>query len=124
MNPEPVNLERPWCCPEPRCELLYQGAVPTGIPVSTAQPGRSFTCFGRMAGAIQFTYDGVEHDNDLNVCFIAATKGVVRFQMNSADLWHISGDFLLALAAHDPASLNEWGWPRGFPYEVGSEATE
>ncbi len=117
------EFARPWCCPEPRCALLHQGFGVTERPLSEPQPGGSFTCFGRMGGSIQFTYDGIEHDNDLNVCFIAATKGVVRFQMNTADLWHMSGDFLLALAAHDRGAITEWGWPRGFPEET-PESTE
>ncbi|KKK70175.1 hypothetical protein LCGC14_2926640 [marine sediment metagenome] len=74
------EFNRPWCCPEPRCRLVWNyqvGAAPT--------PGDSFVCFGEMAEPVAFTYDGSEHVNDLNHCDYTPLKGVIRWQENEDD---------------------------------------
>lgn len=75
---------RPWCCPEPRCQPVYNynvGADPT--------PGDSFICFGIMSEPVAFTYDGSEHRNDLNHCDYTPLKGVIRWQENVDD-WRLA----------------------------------
>src|SRR3990172_8054596 len=39
------NYERPWCCPERRCAVLYQ----SGGPPDPEKPGESWVCFGKDA---------------------------------------------------------------------------
>lgn len=107
-----VPLARPWCCPEPRCELQWQARNKSLVaPLDVAQPGESFHCFGRNIAEIGFVYDGIRHDNDLNVCIYSALKGIVRFQMNVDDLWLISRDFHEALVAVSPGTAQTWGPP-------------
>jgi hypothetical protein len=74
-------MNRPRCCPEPRCTPLYQYPYrPERLP-----PGESFSCFGRMAEPVTFVYDGVEHANDLNHCDYTPLKGVIRWQETRED---------------------------------------
>jgi hypothetical protein len=72
--------ERPWCCPEPRCAPLHI------LKDSDAglQPGASFVCFGK-APEVAFTYDGVEHVNDLRSCHYTPLKGLLAFQESAED---------------------------------------
>lgn len=77
--------ERPWCCPEPRCRPVYQVKDSDYEKLTAPVPGESFFCFGMMARPVTFTYDGVEHTNDLNSCSYTALKGVIRFQENETD---------------------------------------
>lgn len=50
--------------------------------ITQPRPGESFFCFGMMDRSVRFSYDGVEHENDLNSCSYTALKGVIRFQEN------------------------------------------
>ena len=80
-----VAFPRPWCCPEPRCMPIHNIQVER----DKATPGDSFVCFGLMPTPVAFTYDGVEHQNDLNHCDYTPLKGVVRYQ-ETADDWRAS----------------------------------
>lgn len=44
-----------------------------------------------------FTYDGVEHANDLNSCHYSALKGVIRFQENKDDWENLLAAYTRAL---------------------------
>lgn len=88
--------ERPWCCPEPRCaplHLLRDGDARTGV-----EPGESFVCFG-SAPEVAFTYDGVQHVNDLRSCHFSPLKGLVAFQENREDWEALKAGYWRALAA-------------------------
>ncbi len=77
-------IVRPWCCPEPSCEPLHNDQVEV-----EPTPGVSFICFGKMARPVQFTYDGEQHDNDLNHCDYTPLKGIIRWQENLDDWRYI-----------------------------------
>lgn len=82
MTGRPETVERPWCCPEPRCQPISQLAeARLGVP----NPGESFSCFGRMPEGVEFSYDGSEHRNDLRSCHYTPLKGVVAYQENEDD---------------------------------------
>ncbi len=83
-------MKRPWCCPEHRCTPVHQLHNHTSEPLDVPQPGVSFICFGKCH-AIEFTYDGVEHKNDLRSCHYTALKGVVAYQENETD-WLFTGE--------------------------------
>lgn len=88
--------ERPWCCPEPRCaplHLLRDGDARTGV-----EPGEAFVCFGR-APNVAFTYDGVEHSNDLRSCHYSPLKGLIAFQENREDWEALKAGYWRALTA-------------------------
>jgi len=95
---DPVTpIERPWCCPEPRCTPIH--SVQGGDqPLSTPQPGEMFICFGRSA-EVTFVYDGVKHRNDLRQCSYTALKGVIAFQENADDWRGMRNAYGRALAA-------------------------
>lgn len=76
-----AGLPRPWCCPEPRCMPIHNIQVER----DKATPGDSFVCFGVGLREVPFSYDGVEHSNDLNHCDYTPLKGVIRFQENADD---------------------------------------
>jgi hypothetical protein len=78
-------VNRPWCCPEPRCRPIFQLKDSDYEDIAQPVPGESFFCFGMMDRSVKFSYDGVEHENDLNSCSYTALKGVIRFQENEAD---------------------------------------
>lgn len=82
-------MNRPWCCPEPRCEPVHQLSESFDLAIPT--PGMSFSCFGRMGEEIRFTYDGEEHPNDLRSCHYTPLKGVVMWQENPGD-WAVVRD--------------------------------
>ncbi len=75
------ELRRPWFCPNPSCEWFYQAQV-----YDPPRLGESGDCFGRMDRPIPFTYDGVEHVNDIYQCQYSPLKGVVCWQVNREDL--------------------------------------
>lgn len=74
---------RPWCCPERRCVPVHtvQGSTQ---PLSNADPGESFVCFGD-APEVEFAYDGVEHVNDTRSCHYTPLKGLIAYQENAQD---------------------------------------
>lgn len=77
--------KRPWCCPEPKCTPVFQLKDSDYEDITIPVTGESFFCFGLMERPVTFSYDGVEHNNDLNSCSYTALKGVIRFQENEAD---------------------------------------
>lgn len=83
-----MSVERPWCCPEPRCTPVHtlQGGESVAVPT----PGESFVCFGD-APQVTFIYDGVEHVNDTRSCNYTPLKGLVAYQEN-ADDWRALQD--------------------------------
>lgn len=80
-------MERPYCCPEPRCTPVHQldGYEGDEHDLSKPQPGESFFCFGRMAEPVEFTYDGAQHRNDLRSCGYTPLKGIISWQENLDD---------------------------------------
>lgn len=92
-----MSNARPWCCPEPRCAPLH--LLRDGDASRTAvEPGESFVCFGH-APEVAFTYDGVEHSNDLRSCHYSPLKGVVAFQENREDWEALKAGYWRALNA-------------------------
>jgi hypothetical protein len=94
---------RPAGCPEPRCMPVFQRPSPPflvepGAPDDRRQlpPGESMFCWGCMAAPVTFTYDGVEHTNDLSACVFTPLKGVIRFQENENDWWLMQTGYGLA----------------------------
>lgn len=92
--------QRPWCCPEPRCEPLINLRDGEYKDITKPEPGHTWTCWGALAEPIEFVYDGVRHSNDLTVCHYTALKGVLRFQDNAADwnalatYYHYAGELV------------------------------
>ncbi len=91
-------MERPWCCPEPRCRPVLQVADSAAGPLGTPQPGQSFGCWGRLTEDVRFEYDGVEHRNDLKSCQYTALKGVMSWQENRDDWVLMAAAYHLALS--------------------------
>lgn len=77
--------DRPWLCPESRCTPLLNLRDGDYKDITVAEPGHSFTCWGRMAEAVTFIYDGVDHTNDCNACHYTPLKGLIRWQENPGD---------------------------------------
>jgi hypothetical protein len=96
-----TDSARPWCCPEPRCTPLHNHG--DGGSLAEPRPGQSFTCLGRMDRSIKFTYDDVDHRNDLNRCHYTPLKGILRFQENVED-WRLERT-VLAIGLRE---LGEW----------------
>lgn len=46
--------DRPWLCPESRCTPLLNLRDGDYKDITVAEPGHSFTCWGRMAEAVTF----------------------------------------------------------------------
>ncbi|KKL75357.1 hypothetical protein LCGC14_2055650 [marine sediment metagenome] len=84
---------RPFCCPEPRCTPIFSYNLYGPLPST----GESFICFGQMAEPVKFTYDGVEHVNNLNHCDYTPLKGIIRWQENKEDWEGVVKVFKLAL---------------------------
>ena len=87
-----TDCVRPWCCPEPRCTPIHNGGVS-----ENPTPGVSFMCWGYLADAIKFEYDGARHANDLSSCWYTALKGVIRWQENVSDWMNTVADYWKAL---------------------------
>lgn len=88
---------RPWCCPEPRC-LPVHTLSGSENPLSHAEPGESFFCFG-AAPLVEFIYDGVKHVNDTRSCTYTPLKGVISYQENADDWRAISSAYSRATTA-------------------------
>lgn len=101
-------VERPYCCPEPRCDPLtnegYEGPE---------RPGCSWSCFGKMPTPLSFTYDSEVHVNSLNRCVYTPLKGLVRFQENATD-WaldiFVTERALCALLGIEQDTADRWRW--------------
>jgi hypothetical protein len=78
-------MKRPWICPEPCCCPIFQAKDSDYEDISVANSGQSFLCFGKLSKPIEFTYNGVNHKNDLGTCMYSALKGIIRYQENKAD---------------------------------------
>lgn len=96
MSPHPAwkPMTRPWCCPEPTCDPFAQFGE--SMDLSIPEMGLSWWCLGRMAQPRTFTYDGVEHTNDLNDCHYSPLKGVIRWEENSADIGGLASAYTVA----------------------------
>jgi hypothetical protein len=113
-------IPRPWCCPEPRCDPLWQLRDGDAQPLDIAQPGQTWSCWGRLSAEVLFTYDGVEHANDLKSCHYTALKGVVAYQENRADWEALAGSYRSAVLALDRASVHGVAKRQGLtPEQVG-----
>lgn len=88
-------IDRPWCCPEPRCMPLHTLVDDDGM-----QPGNSFVCFGK-APEVEFSYDGIEHRNDLRHCDYTPLKGLIAYQENESDWQALKTAYWRALSALD-----------------------
>ncbi|KAF0156255.1 MAG: hypothetical protein FD189_1060 [Elusimicrobia bacterium] len=89
-------MNRPWCCPEPRCAPLFQ-LKDGGWQLLECKPGESFFCFGKLAEAVRFVYDGIEHVNDLSTCCFTPLKGIIRYQENREDWYALKTAYTRAL---------------------------
>ena len=101
-------IERPWCCPEPRCKPLEQVGEP-----KRDSPGESWFCLGCMPEPTTFVYDGCSHTNDLNTCVYSPLKGVIRFQENADDWFLMAHAYqrgLWLLAGKPPELRPERPW--------------
>jgi hypothetical protein len=96
-----TQVERPYCCPEPRCTPIHNHG--DGESLAQPRPGQSFTCLGKMPREIEFAYDGSDHRNDLNRCVYTPLKGIIRFQENVED-WRCERTVL----AVGLRNLGEW----------------
>lgn len=128
---------RPWCCPEPKCTPIFQLKDSDYPDITVPTSGESWFCFGYMDRAVRFSYDGVEHKNDLNSCTYTVLKGVIRFQENEDDweglaiayrrafekLQDIKAAITTAVRdAEGWVLFNAFGepldWPKGWPAEI------
>ena len=111
---------RPWCCPEQRCRVVYQYS--DNPDLSRQEAGDSFSCFGEMERPVAFVYDGVPHENNLNSCHYTPLKGLIRWQENRDDWGLLSRMYATALKQLDARALDaedaEWmDAPLGPPAE-------
>ena len=91
-------MNRPWCCPEPRCAPIYQIKDGSAAALDQPQPGQSFSCFGKMTEPVAFEYDGVKHVNELSSCHYTTLKGVMRWQEAREDWMLLAEGYTKALA--------------------------
>ncbi len=92
-------MNRPWCCPDPRCAILYQLKDYDADALDEPQPGQSFVCFGKMPEGVRFNYDGVDHANDLRTCNYTPLKGLIVWQENEQDWVALIAAYQTALHA-------------------------
>lgn len=76
---------RPWCCCEHCCTPLM--TFHDHVDITKQESGKSIFCWGKNTN-IKFTYNEVEHNNDLNLCVYTPLKGCIRFQTNKED-WEL-----------------------------------
>ena len=55
-----------------------------------------------MEHPVSFTYDGVEHENNLNHCDYTPLKGMIRWQENADDWRYLIRRYQMALAIIEP----------------------
>lgn len=70
------------------------------------QPGASFVCFGK-APEVAFTYDGVEHVNDLRSCHYTPLKGLTANQENADDWEALKAAYWRALNALEASNADD-----------------
>lgn len=90
------QMDRPWLCPESRCTPLLNLRDGDYKDITVPEPGHSFTCWGRMAEAVTFVYDGIDHTNDCNACHYTPLKGLIRWQENPDDWGVLASYYALA----------------------------
>ena len=93
-----TEMSRPWLCPEPlHCTPLHNLRDGDYKDIRVPEPGQSFFCAGVMPGDTEFSYDGVQHANDLRSCAYTPLKGLISWQENEADWENLAGFYLRAL---------------------------
>ena len=79
---------RPWLCPEPICNPIHNLRDGDYKDIRIPEPGQSFLCAGIMQKPVEFTYDRVIHNNNLNSCSYTPLKGLIRWQETAED-WQL-----------------------------------
>ena len=92
-------IKRPWCCLDPDCIPLHQLKDWEYPDLSVREPGQSWLCLGKMPKPVAFTYEGVEHENNLNECSHTPLKGIIRNQGNRQDWAALAATYQIALGA-------------------------
>lgn len=89
-------INRPWCCPDHHCTPLTQ--IANFQDLAKFRAGESFSCWGKMAEAIEVSYAGVPHVNDLCSCHFTPLKGLIRGHENKDDWLLLKLQYEKALA--------------------------
>ena len=76
------KINRPPFCYDKECEVIYSTYKDEDF-----DKGFSFFCFGKLKEAHIFKEKKVEHVNDLSHCYYTPLKGMIRFFVNTEDLW-------------------------------------
>jgi hypothetical protein len=76
------KITRPKFCYDDECVVIY-----STYREEDFRKGFSFFCFGRLKEPNVFKEKEVEHVNDLCHCYYTPLKGMIRFFVNTEDLW-------------------------------------
>lgn len=77
-----MSDNRPKFCFDKNCKVLL-----STYSKGCFDKGESFFCFGKLKGCHQFKEKKTYHVNDISHCYYTPLKGMIRFFMNTDDLW-------------------------------------
>lgn len=90
---------RPKFCPDPKgCAPLIHPLTDGDNPMLD-NPGFAVHCFGGLAEPIVWTFNNVEHVEDLSTCQYSPLKGVIRWLENVSDWAALSRAYRAAIPA-------------------------
>ncbi len=76
------KINRPIFCYDWSCKVLL-----STFDEEDFDKGLSFFCFGKLEKTHFFTEKETTHTNDISHCYYTPLKGMIRFFMNTDDLW-------------------------------------
>lgn len=86
------RINRPPFCYDKNCKVLL-----STYDDEIFNKGFSFFCFGKLKKAHIFKDKETTHWNDISHCYYTPLKGMIRFFMNTDDLWGEAHSKLIVL---------------------------
>ncbi len=77
-----MSDNRPQFCFDETCKVLL-----STYTQECFDKGESFFCFGKLKTSHKFKEKETTHENDTSHCYYTPLKGMLRFFMNTDDLW-------------------------------------
>ncbi len=77
-----MSDNRPKFCFDENCKVLL-----STYDKDDFDKGISFFCFGKLKASHKFKEKETVHENNISHCYYTPLKGMIRFFMNTDDLW-------------------------------------
>ena len=77
-----MRINRPKFCYDKDCKVIL-----STYEKESFDEGLSFFCFGKLKEPHKFKEKETVHENNISHCYYTPLKGMIRYFMNTDDLW-------------------------------------